>query len=238
MGASDLHIVFAGTPGVGKLTMMNTCVGQVVSKSGNAKGTGLTTDLISSKVGDVWYSDTLKLDDILGRENGAESLTKAIRTHGTLKLIFVTILESGRLSPNDFVALKSILIALEDSEIDPSNKYSVIINKCDKNISKNLAMKITKWSSWHSSKNVCPLNRIIFLKDYPSIKRENNQNHPDAEKLRRFVQLAPVIENDKLRIVTVFTDNWEDMKSKIMEIFSCVKEKLVFLGILFDNFLK
>lgn len=129
-----IHNVFAGNPGTGKSTLLNTFLGEPKFAAGPKLGDGMTFALQTVESNGELYSDTPGLDDISIRQQAAHQISLALTAAGTLRLFFVCTLEAGRVRPADVVTIETVLAALTHAGVDVNGKFSLILNKCDKRV--------------------------------------------------------------------------------------------------------
>ncbi|KAI0558752.1 50S ribosome-binding GTPase [Gracilaria domingensis] len=133
-----MRIVVAGNPGVGKSAILNGMIGRARFKSGISIGEGMSQILQNVRVGGEVFYDTPGLDDLHFREQAAEEISKAFKGGGKFKLIFVVTLEAGRVRASDLAAIDTVLSAIQKVGTNTDHKYSVIVNKCEKEVLKKL----------------------------------------------------------------------------------------------------
>lgn len=122
-------IIFIGTPGVGKSTLLNTCIGKPVFPSGVSFIAGMTRKSAFYSEDGITYIDTPGLDNDNERKAVAiREIEEALNRHRVVTVVFVFTLESGRLKPADMTTMKFILDSITQAGVDVEERYSIIIN--------------------------------------------------------------------------------------------------------------
>lgn len=122
-------LILIGNPGAGKSTILNGLLGDIQFKSGPCLDGSLTGEfLLKTDAHGNSFMDTPGLSDFKTRKDAAAEITKAIKKssqeEGSLKLIFVLTLESGRVRATDTTTMKLVLDAL------PQNtQYGILVNQ-------------------------------------------------------------------------------------------------------------
>ncbi|KAG0278159.1 hypothetical protein BGZ95_004549 [Linnemannia exigua] len=118
-------VVLIGNPGVGKSTILNALGGNF--PSGFSKVSGLTRTVTSQHVTLDQGRIALELYDVPGiddcpAENGEDpivtylqELQKTLNSGGTFVIIFVIKPSSGRISPSDFLVMKTVIDSLKQA---------------------------------------------------------------------------------------------------------------------------
>ena len=208
------HIVFAGNPGSGKSTIVNSCLGEIISSSGPPLINGYNRPFVSHRSGNDVYSDTPGLDELQGMEKTWQELSKVISKYDSLKIIFVITMECGRLRPSDVSMMKLVLRAIQRQGMDTAYRYSLIINrlypheylfyKSDKNMSTLLEI----------FSNISPINSLLFLKSEANLEDKSNCILNEAQNIKKFVDNAPTINGDSLRKVNLDISTWNAVYKK------------------------
>ena len=102
-------------------------------KSGFSYGGGLTTTLQFYVHEGIHYGDTPGLSDISKRKQAASEIKKALTKTGTYKLIFIIVLDSGRIRSDDLATMKVVLESIEDSSVP----YAIVVNKAQERVVKD-----------------------------------------------------------------------------------------------------
>ena len=122
------NYIFIGNPGNGKSTLLNILCNKNVFKAGHSVGKGLTTTHKKYSIGDITYMDTPGLndaDDCLRKQASAE-ISKALKSGGDYKVIFVVGEKNGRVLAADAATMNMVLDAAPEIV---KNKFGVIVNQ-------------------------------------------------------------------------------------------------------------
>lgn len=226
--SQKLHIVFAGNPGVGKSFILNNLVGNVQFKAGLAFGEGLTKVLKSYKdpTSDITYSDTPGLDDVNIRDNAAKEISLALQDSSRLKLIFVCTLEDGRVRPSDLTTIRIILQAIKNANVDTTNGYSVIINKCNDREMELLESPRNQDKVRASFVTVQRLEHIGFFPRLAAAAGVDDYLLDNAEVYSRFVDSAPILRIPEPEKVKVDATGFDKIKEELEKELDALKKKL------------
>ena len=134
------NILFCGNPGYGKSTICNCIFQSAVFESGISTVTGMTRLSQNHVFEGCNYIDTPGLSDVTYRKEAGMEITKALKHNGRYKIIFVIILISGRVSPNDL----STIIAVCDA-IKINFEYGIIFNKMTPNAKEMVKQKLDEY---------------------------------------------------------------------------------------------
>lgn len=212
------HVVFAGNPGVGKSSMLNSLIGSVQFSSGVAIGSGKTRILHKFEQDEIIYCDTPGLNDISHRQKAAEEISNAISQAAALKLIFVITLESGRVRPADATTIDIVLKAVEDKGIDMSNKFSLIINKCSPSVMNTLADKDVMNYLLKTLVSGRPITNVICRPFDNAMLEEDDCICDDCSTVKAFVESAPYILKHGQVVTVDATDYSEQERRKEAEL--------------------
>ena len=125
------HLVLVGNPGAGKSAILNQLLGRNAFKSGVSVETGVTSLLqwCTTSSG-LKLGDTPGLSDIETRSAAAVEISEALRQDGKYRLVFVLLLDNGRVRADDLATMKLVLTAIKD----PTLKYAVLINQVNSSL--------------------------------------------------------------------------------------------------------
>jgi len=131
------RLLLIGNPGGGKSTILNGLIGKHRFDSGPAFGGTLTKVFQSEKDSNGnFLVDTPGLADFKTRGQAAYQITAAMKensAHGTMKLIFVVKLDTGRVRATDTVTIQLVLEALPEN-----TPYGIIVNHIEPNVYEEL----------------------------------------------------------------------------------------------------
>ncbi|WP_187146251.1 GTPase [Candidatus Amoebophilus asiaticus] len=117
-------VIFCGNPGVGKSALCNSIFQEAKFPSGTSRGQGLTTHHQTHMYKNRLYIDTPGLEDINMREQAAAEIEQALKKGGNYKMVFVIVLDDGRLRQADLNAINIICDAIKTPF-----EYGLVINK-------------------------------------------------------------------------------------------------------------
>ena len=130
------HVIFAGNPGTGKSSMLNSIVGRAEFRSGYSVGRGMTALLQKVLHNNTIYADTPGLADIERKEQAAAEIKQILLEARKLTLIFVVTLEAGRVRPSDLLTIQVILKSMVNTVT--KNRFGIVINKVSANAVKHI----------------------------------------------------------------------------------------------------
>lgn len=122
-------IVFLGNPGVGKSMLCNSIFQKPVFNSGTSLGKGLTTKKQEYIHENRLYIDTPGLDDVVMREQAAKQIEEALKHNNNYKIVFVAMLDQGRIRPADLVTINIVC-----DTIKADFEYGIVFNQISKKI--------------------------------------------------------------------------------------------------------
>ena len=223
----------------GKSTILNGLIGAIKFLSGFSAGKGMTESLqLHEHTDGIIYGDTpvnsplfstltfpvftleilslfvkIKgLSDVKLRKKAAKSITKALRSDGRFKLIFVATVEAGRVRPDDVTTINLVLDA-----INHPVEYGVIVNK----VTRKFVLKVT-----NSEENFNAIfggfntgerktDHFFYMEKKEELDDEDNKLAVMPEDLRNFIyNTVPDTIIFKEHVSEVKTDEFERMKEK------------------------
>ena len=134
---NEPHLLVVGNPGAGKSTILNGLIGSAVFKSGVSISTGVTSRLQWHTHDGIKFGDTPGLTDLQKREQAADEISQALRQNGMYRLIFVVLLDGGRVRADDITTMKLVLKAIDN----PDLQYGIIVNRVSKPLMHRLNTK-------------------------------------------------------------------------------------------------
>ncbi|ACE05862.1 hypothetical protein Aasi_0451 [Candidatus Amoebophilus asiaticus 5a2] len=207
-------IVFCGNPGVGKSSLCNSIFQKPVFKSGAMIGKGMTTKEQEFKHVDNLYIDTPGLDDVKLRDKAAEEIEKALKHNDNYKIIFVAMLDSGRIRPADLATVNAVCGAIK-----VPFEFGLIFNKVTPRIIKQINQEGLE--PYLTTLVKQPISTLILKKDSDMEDEEDvyfPMNSDNRDKLVKFTCRLPgnrILEKDVNRIdITNFQEKVNEIERK------------------------
>lgn len=207
-------IVFLGNPGTGKSTLCNSIFGQAVFKSGISIGTGLTTQKQEYIYENKLYIDTPGLNDvnIEMKKQAAKEIEKALKHNNNYKLVFVAMLDQGRIRADDLVTINVICDAIK-----ANFEYGIVFNQ----VSKKFIQKFEKPGSGYLTKLHKQPSLITILTIDEALDGEANayfsSRDENREKLLSFLNDLPANRIKENEIDKIDVRDFEERVRKIEE---------------------
>lgn len=225
--AAMQHVLLVGNPGVGKSTLLNALLGEVAFKSGVKVGSGLTEVLQTVENNGVLYSDTPGLDDALLRTQAAAEISRALCQGGECTIIFVVTLEAGRIRPADLSTIDVVLHALAEQQIDMTDRFSVIVNKCSSTVLNLLDHPDNIDILRAHFSRTKRLGNILFFPDIASLIGANNMLLDNPVQLRNFVHVvSSKVRVPKSRVLRVDVSNFETKVGGMMRMIEDLQREI------------
>ena len=114
--------LFAGNPGSGKSTIINSLLKKKLAGIEASSG---KLEFYSDPIEDRGYIETPGLDDIKNRAQAAKEIEKALKQDGKYRIFFVIDSNGLKTRPADLDTIKTILNAINL----PNIEYNIIVNK-------------------------------------------------------------------------------------------------------------
>jgi len=186
----EMNTVFAGNPGVGKSTLLNSLVGSVAFKSGVAYGKGLTYEMDKEQVGNQLYMDTPGLSDVDLRQAAGEAIEQALKQSGKYRIVFVITLEAMRVRPVDAATIQTVLAACPTV----GNQYGIIINKIKPSKVAGLKENLGEVTCKIFASGV-PSTAFVFVNPSDGALDEEDNVFKDAsDDLKLFMSTMPTLD--------------------------------------------
>jgi len=216
MEATRITTIFCGNPGGGKSTLLNSFFGRKVFESGVSIGKRLTTVLQTEKdsAGNNW-ADTPGLNDPKIRDKAAAEISKGLKLGGLYRLVFVVLIDAGRVRPEDKVTMSLIL----DAAKIQTNNYGIIVNKVPKKTKTRIESSKTEGAELLTMLTEgMPPTQYIYLN--PSnedlVDEQNVVVAPDPELLG-FLSKIPTVGIDPSKVEDIKADKYEGMLKSMRE---------------------
>jgi len=213
-----LKLIFVGNPGVGKSTVLNSVAGEVLFRSGNSIGKGMTYQLDQETRKNVTYCDTPGLADVELRKAAGEAISKVLKQGGRCKILFVMTQESMRVRPADSATMKVVL----DAAPEIQSNFGVIVNKCTKKIKKQLdAEEGRNVLVTHLFGNTPYKTDSIYIMERNEELEDEDDKYLSTENFDGFGKFiavtVPWIDLTPGKAEDVKTDEFEEMTAKMEE---------------------
>lgn len=208
-------VVLVGNPGVGKSSILNTLFGKARFPAGVKLGSGLTTKMTAQNKDSVQYVDTPGLDDVETRKSAGDEIANALSGPGIIRLLFITTLEAGRVRPGDLTTLDLVLSAIRKTGVAVSNRFSILINKCEPSVIKSLGdkMEFGKMVAQFAFVEECKHVGTLPL-DGAAIG-EDNALLANFEQILSFVKEAPSFTLEKEHVVQIDVKSYDERKEAL-----------------------
>ncbi len=110
-----------------------------------------------------------------------------------MKLIFVVVLEAGRVRAVDLATVSLMLKRIEDVGVDASGLFSVIVNKCVARLMQDFAMMRPREQvrSAFGTKNYLP--NMEFFPEIAAADDQKDYLHHDNSRYISFLRYAPTM---------------------------------------------
>lgn len=209
-----MKVIFIGNPGVGKSTLLNGIIGDIIFRSGISYGRGLTQRVQTYTHGRITYGDTPGLDDIKSRKQAAAEISAALKSgEDDYKLVFVVTLEGGRIRPADVTTMKLVLDALPEN-IDAH--HGIIINKLSKKMMRDINSNVQVQNQLLAGLSCgIPTSTQAPLFLYPKLSEledEDDQMHDILPELTQYIYCMPSIYLKPKRVKDIDTTKFEAFK--------------------------
>lgn len=176
-------IVFLGNPGVGKSTLCNSILGDAVFSSGISIGKGPIATKKEHIHENKLYIDTPGLDDVKFRAQAAEEIEKALKHNNNYKLVFVAMLDSGRIRAADLVTINIICDAIKTDF-----EYGLVFNQVLKKVARVIDQQ--KLDYYLKALHKAPSLTVILTRD-DDIEGEKDMyfqgSHENRQKLLKLI---------------------------------------------------
>lgn len=130
-------VLVIGSSGVGKSTLLNTLIGEPVFSSGFSPATGLTQTLQAQVRHGTCYIDTPGMGGRKDQKDALSKLNVIFRLKTPLKIIFLVVLQSGRVRKEDTLLIEAALDRFAEQQCvgkashydQIGNNFGVIVNQ-------------------------------------------------------------------------------------------------------------
>jgi len=233
-------VLFIGNPGAGKSTLLNSLVGKSDDpfQSGVNYGPGLTTIFQYKERNGVVYGDTPGLADIKMREMAARELEKALKQNGNYRIIFVLLLDSGRIRPADLSTVKLVVDA-----VSVEFPYAVVINKLSARVLNDFKTKPDTKKAVLTGLNCTDFRPPCETFDYPAdpeLVDADNVFHEPKAGFAEWLKSLPSCEivedniseikaNEFDRQLQVYEEKMEALRKQMLEHEEAHKQQITLL---------
>lgn len=226
---SKPFMIFAGNPGAGKSTIINSWNGSTVFQSGVNLGKGLTKCLQTKDTGSVILADTPGLSDVSLRTKAAAAITKVLRLAHNAKLFFVVTLESGRVRPVDVTTINLVLQSIAKN--NPSiveNKFGIIINKVTPGVMKKMQVKndaVRVYGSFTGTYKTCYFHLNLIDADLDDVDNAISPLSPEFKQFLASIPPLAIIDPEPIG-TKLFSTETKKMENEIKRINNAANEQL------------
>ncbi|MHB9147326.1 MAG: GTPase [Candidatus Amoebophilus sp.] len=225
-GSPRAVIMFCGNPGVGKSTLCNSVFGRPVFESGMSLGRGLTKAKQQHMYQGNLYVDTPGLDDATSRTEAAREIEAGLKQNNDYKIVFVAVLEEGRIRGSDLATIDTICKAIKTPF-----EYGLIFNKVSK---EELEMiEEAKLSKEELYQFLAPLylkpSKTIILTHEKHVKKKRNtpfEDGPNKEKLLKFIDDLNPKRIKTSDVKPLNTRSFEEMQAKFEDAIKSLTKQL------------
>ena len=130
-----LHLFVVGLRGSGRSSILNTLLGRAYFGSGVDDSRGERTEILETvSLDGNKYSNFRGLNSSGTRKRAAEEIARELSQNGTVRLMFVVTSNETSLGYLAEPTISSFLKALEIAGVDVEGRFSVILNKCTRDV--------------------------------------------------------------------------------------------------------
>ena len=187
--------IVIGNPGNGKSTLLNILSQKATPhfKGGGTQGSGMTTKTDACVEGDITYTDTPGLHDIdeTNRTNACAEISKALRSGGDYKVIFIVGERNGRVFTEDVATMNMVTDAAPEITM---NKFSVIVNQTTKLVMNFSQTQLATFTSYVFCKRpTVSTGHVLFLPMIPELL-DISSDKMDLAKVREVKEIKDLMK--------------------------------------------
>jgi len=219
-------IIAVGNPGAGKSTTLNYLAGEVLFKSGDSFGGGLTSELnvgVSRDSNWIFY-DTPGLADLGLRKAAGKAISKALREGGTYRIFFFISQDAGRPKNEDITTLNLVLEAAPEI----GSNYSIIVPKIKPRIADGLR-KDANWAKFLNgifagitSGQKCDIRNVyglLYLDELEgkddAVVAKDQLITLSGKPFESIIWLMPAVTLTRNKAKDIDTRNFEEMQDRL-----------------------
>lgn len=216
--------LFAGNPGVGKSTLINSIMGKAVAKSGISFGQGLTNKTELYDYNTVKIIDTPGLEDINPnmRKKAALGIEESLKKNGNYRIFFIITPEAGRARAGDLTMINMVMDSIKIPEKE--KKYNVIVNKASKGFFNDSNSRSLFENSFLSNNKEEKIS-FYYLPRNTEFDDQDNQVMPLDAPFKKWLSTDSKDMPLDAKNISKIADNFTEQKMLYEQLLSEIKNK-------------